>query len=196
MVESPFNKFKEDKIRVMLIDDLDAYDSYYDDLSSAKAVLMENPSSCDPKVLSKVPYSNSYLNDMINQDVQEMQYYEHTHVDDFEDNEIHSGSNIILYSRYLLKNNRDAHEELLVYVSQTCPNSPKPREKLVVVTPINKYKRVRFVEPVTSSSNIPKRTNSLKTKDSNKPLLTSTGLKPTTSASGSKPSGNTNVVPT
>ncbi|GJS08357.1 retrovirus-related pol polyprotein from transposon TNT 1-94 [Tanacetum coccineum] len=76
-------------------------------------------------------------------------------------------------------------------VSQTCPNSPKPSEKLVVVTPMNKDKRVRFAEPVTSSSNIPKQTDSLKTKDSNKPLLTSTGVKPTTSASGSKPSGNT-----
>ncbi|GKE44766.1 UBN2 domain-containing protein [Tanacetum coccineum] len=31
-------------------------------------------------------------------DVQEMQYSEQTHVDDFEDNEIHSGSNIIPYS--------------------------------------------------------------------------------------------------
>ncbi|GKB57450.1 hypothetical protein Tco_0913636 [Tanacetum coccineum] len=114
-----------------------------------------------------------------------------------------------------LKNNRDAHEvyidktieytdtlrgfierasrklDLLVYVSQTCPNSPKPSEKLVAVTLINKDKRVRFTEPVTSLSNIPKQTNSLKTKDSNKPLLTSTGVKPTTSASGSKPSGNT-----
>ncbi|GJS86472.1 retrovirus-related pol polyprotein from transposon TNT 1-94 [Tanacetum coccineum] len=90
-----------------------------------------------------------------------------------------------------LKNNRDAHEELLVYVSQTCPNSPKPSEKLVAVTPMNKDKRVRFAEPVTSSSNIPKQTDSIKTKDSNKPLSTSTGVKPTTSASGSKPSGNT-----
>ncbi|GKC73323.1 hypothetical protein Tco_1119206, partial [Tanacetum coccineum] len=56
---------------------------------------------------------------------------------------------------------------------------------------MNKDKRVRFVEPVTSLSNIPKQTNSLKTKDSNKPLLTSTGVKPTTSARRSKPSGNT-----
>ncbi|GJR43131.1 retrovirus-related pol polyprotein from transposon TNT 1-94 [Tanacetum coccineum] len=82
-------------------------------------------------------------------------------------------------------------QELLVYVSQTCPNSPKPSEKLVAVTPMNKDKRVRFAEPVTSSSNIPKQNDSLKTKDSNKPLLTSTGVKPTTSASGSKPSCNT-----
>ncbi|GJT43623.1 hypothetical protein Tco_0952338 [Tanacetum coccineum] len=41
-------------------------------------------------------------------------------------------------------------QELLVYVSQTCPNSPKPSEKLVAVTSMNKDKRVRFVEPVTS----------------------------------------------
>nr|GEV74086.1 hypothetical protein [Tanacetum cinerariifolium] len=81
-----------------------------------------------------------------------------------------------------LKNNRDAHE--------TCPNSPKPSEKLVVVTLINKDKRVRFIKPVTSLNNSPKQTDSLKTKVSNKPLLTSIGVKPTTSDSGSKPSGN------
>ncbi|GKB74601.1 retrovirus-related pol polyprotein from transposon TNT 1-94 [Tanacetum coccineum] len=82
-------------------------------------------------------------------------------------------------------------QELLVYVSHTRPNSPKPSEKLVAVTPMNKDKRVRFAEPVTSSYNIPKQTDSVKTKNSNKPLLTSTGVKPTTSASGSKPLGNT-----
>ncbi|GKC57664.1 retrovirus-related pol polyprotein from transposon TNT 1-94 [Tanacetum coccineum] len=65
-------------------DDLDAYDSDYDDLSSAKAVLMANLLSCDLKVLSEVPYFDSYPNDMINQDVQEMQYSEQIHVDDFE----------------------------------------------------------------------------------------------------------------
>ncbi|GKA26501.1 hypothetical protein Tco_0712610 [Tanacetum coccineum] len=90
-----------------------------------------------------------------------------------------------------LKNNMNAHEKMLVYASQTCPNSPKPSEKLVDVTPINKNKRVRFAKPVTSSNNIPKQTDSLKTKNSNKPLLTSTGVKPTPSARGSKPSGNT-----
>ncbi|GKA53326.1 hypothetical protein Tco_0746641 [Tanacetum coccineum] len=79
-------------------EDLDAYDSDYDDLSSAKAVLMANLSSCDSDVLSKVPYSDSYPNDMINQDVQEMQYSEQTHIDDYPDNEINSDSNIIPYS--------------------------------------------------------------------------------------------------
>nr|GEW68610.1 hypothetical protein [Tanacetum cinerariifolium] len=64
-------------------------------------------------------------------------------------------------------------QELLVCVSQTCPSSLQPSGKLVVVTPIHKDKRVRFTKPVTSSSNIPKQSDSLKSKDSNKTLLTS-----------------------
>ncbi|GKD22536.1 hypothetical protein Tco_1224239 [Tanacetum coccineum] len=84
-----------------------------------------------------------------------------------------------------LKNNRDVHEELLVYTSKTCPDSPKLNEKLVPVTPMNKDKRVRFTDPLTSSS------NTQITKDSNKHMLHSTGVKCSTHASGSKPSGNT-----
>ncbi|GJX34763.1 copia protein [Tanacetum coccineum] len=98
-------------------EDLDSYDLDCDYLSSAKAVLMENLSSCDPKVLYEVPYSNSYLNDMINQDVQEMQYSEQTHVDDFQDNEIHSDSNIIPYSQYL-QESQDA------VIQDTNPSAP------------------------------------------------------------------------
>ncbi|GJW00609.1 retrovirus-related pol polyprotein from transposon TNT 1-94 [Tanacetum coccineum] len=64
-------------------------------------------------------------------------------------------------------------------------------EKLVAVTPMNKVKKVTFSEPITSSSNILKQTDSLKTKYSYKSLLPSTGVNFTTSASGSKPSGNT-----
>nr|GEW42862.1 hypothetical protein [Tanacetum cinerariifolium] len=74
-------------------------------------------------------------------------------------------------------------QKLLVYVSKTCPSLTKPCEKLVVVTPMNMDKKVRFVEPVTYSSNIPKQTDSLRTKDSNKPFLTSTEVNTTTSAS-------------
>ncbi|GJX35933.1 retrovirus-related pol polyprotein from transposon TNT 1-94 [Tanacetum coccineum] len=69
----------------------------------------------DPEVLSKVPYSNSYPNDMINQDVQEMQYSEQTHVDDFKDNKIHSGSNIIPYSQYL-QESQYAFKYAMIYV--------------------------------------------------------------------------------
>nr|GEY36516.1 hypothetical protein [Tanacetum cinerariifolium] len=73
--------------------DLDAYDSDYDDISSAKVALMENLSSCISDVLSEVPYCGTYLNDMINQDVQEMPYSEQTHIVDFPDNEITSDVN-------------------------------------------------------------------------------------------------------
>ncbi|GJS42096.1 retrovirus-related pol polyprotein from transposon TNT 1-94 [Tanacetum coccineum] len=37
-----------------------------------------------------------------------------------------------------------SRNELLVYVSKTCPSLTKPTEKLVVVTPMNKDKKVRF----------------------------------------------------
>ncbi|GJX77145.1 hypothetical protein Tco_0323956 [Tanacetum coccineum] len=49
-----------------MTEDLDAYDSDCDDISSAKAVLMVNLSSCDSEVLFEVPYSDTYPNDMIN----------------------------------------------------------------------------------------------------------------------------------
>ncbi|GJU45278.1 hypothetical protein Tco_1202544 [Tanacetum coccineum] len=98
--------------------DLDAYDSDCDDLSSAKAVLMANLSSCDPEVLSEVPYSDSYPNDMINQDVQEMQYSEQTHIDDFQDNEIHSDSNIIPYSQYL----QESQDAVIQDTNSSAPN--------------------------------------------------------------------------
>ncbi|GJZ26555.1 retrovirus-related pol polyprotein from transposon TNT 1-94 [Tanacetum coccineum] len=45
---------------------------------------------------------------------------------------------------------------------------------------LRKLKGKIFAKPVTSSNNIPKQTDSLKTKDSNKPLLTSTGVIPIT----------------
>ncbi|GJW36149.1 hypothetical protein Tco_0059069 [Tanacetum coccineum] len=82
-------------------EDLDAYDSDYDAISLAKAVLMANLSICDSNVLSEVPYSDTYLNDIINQDVQEMLYSEQIHIVDFPDNKITSDSNIIPYSQYL-----------------------------------------------------------------------------------------------
>ncbi|GKE24350.1 hypothetical protein Tco_1435862, partial [Tanacetum coccineum] len=84
-------------------DDLDAYDSDYDDFSTAKAVLMANLSSYGSDVLSEVPYSKNTPNDMLNQSVQEMQYSEQTHLVNYPENEIKSDSNIIPCSQYLLK---------------------------------------------------------------------------------------------
>ncbi|GJR18865.1 retrovirus-related pol polyprotein from transposon TNT 1-94 [Tanacetum coccineum] len=82
--------------------------------------------------------------------------------------------------------------ELLVYVRDTCLTANKPSEKLVVVTPMNKVKKVRFLEPLTSSSNVNKQVESSKTPDSNTLVLPSTGLKSSTSASRSLPTGKKN----
>ncbi|GKD54252.1 retrovirus-related pol polyprotein from transposon TNT 1-94 [Tanacetum coccineum] len=66
-------------------------------------------------------------------------------------------------------------QELLVYVQDTCPNAITPSPKKVVVTPMNNVNKVRFAEPLTSSSNI-KQVESSNTSDSNTPMLSSTGV--------------------
>ncbi|GJX85621.1 retrovirus-related pol polyprotein from transposon TNT 1-94 [Tanacetum coccineum] len=80
-------------------------------------------------------------------------------------------------------------QELLVYVRDACPNAINLSAKKVVVTPKNKVNKVRFVEPLTSSSNIIQ-VESSTTSDSNTPVLSPTGLKCSTSNCGSKPTGN------
>ncbi|GJV05284.1 hypothetical protein Tco_1338853 [Tanacetum coccineum] len=44
-------------------------------------------------------------------------------------------------------------QELLVYVSDTCPSSPLKSEKLVAVTPMNKARKVTFAKTSTTSDN-------------------------------------------
>ncbi|GJZ11395.1 reverse transcriptase domain-containing protein [Tanacetum coccineum] len=61
--------------------------------------------------------------------------------------------------------------------------------KKVTVKPMNNVKKVRFAEPLTSSSNI-KQVESSNTLDSNTPVLSSIGVKCSTSNCGSKPPGN------
>ncbi|GJT41218.1 retrovirus-related pol polyprotein from transposon TNT 1-94 [Tanacetum coccineum] len=82
-------------------------------------------------------------------------------------------------------------QELLIIIRQTCPSINNSSDKLVDVTQKNKDKRVRFTEPVTSSGNTNTKTDSSSNLVSNKPMLSSTGVKSYTSASGSQPSGNT-----
>nr|GEU98671.1 copia protein [Tanacetum cinerariifolium] len=77
---------------------LDNYDSDCDDLSNAQAVLMANISNYGPDVISEVPHSETYLNDMENQSGLAMQDFKQSPAVDSTNNEIHSDSNIILYS--------------------------------------------------------------------------------------------------
>nr|GFA53422.1 hypothetical protein [Tanacetum cinerariifolium] len=82
-------------------------------------------------------------------------------------------------------------KELLIIIRQTYPSINNSGDILVVVTPKNKDKRVRFIEPITSSRTTNTQTDSSSHLVSNKPVLSSTRLKPSTSASGSQPLGNT-----
>ncbi|GKE65624.1 hypothetical protein Tco_1519785 [Tanacetum coccineum] len=85
-------------------------------------------------------------------------------------------------------------QELLRYVRDTCPDILKPSDKLVVVTPINKKKTVRFAEPVISSSISQKRLSSSETKTkqtSNNSVSTFTGVSRCTKSSRSKSTDNT-----
>ncbi|GJX39494.1 retrovirus-related pol polyprotein from transposon TNT 1-94 [Tanacetum coccineum] len=101
-----------------------------------------------------------------------------------------------------LLNNKTAHsayikhtqEEVAVLrdlVEHVKANYPldHPLDSALAETPKNKDKRVRFIEPVTSLGNT--KTTSSSSLVSNKPALSSTGVKQSTSASGSQPSGNT-----
>ncbi|GKE04270.1 hypothetical protein Tco_1396288 [Tanacetum coccineum] len=141
MVGSQCNKFRGDKVKVILVlvirvmllvlretmqvdrsrgskwsscfqtiipnnaafqtEDLDTYDSDCDDVSNAKAVLRANISNYGSDVILEVPHSKTYLNNMENQSVHTMHDFEQTPAVDITDNEIHSDSNIILYSQYL-----------------------------------------------------------------------------------------------
>ncbi|GJS32320.1 hypothetical protein Tco_0530702 [Tanacetum coccineum] len=57
-------------------EDLDTYDSNCNDISNAKAVLMANISNYGSEVISDVPHSETYLNDMENQSVHAIQDFE------------------------------------------------------------------------------------------------------------------------
>ncbi|GJV49138.1 hypothetical protein Tco_1439350 [Tanacetum coccineum] len=82
-------------------EDLDTYDSDCDDISNAQVVLMANISNYGSGIISEVPHSETYLNDMVNQGVQATHDFEQPLAVDFSDNEIHSYINIIPYSQYL-----------------------------------------------------------------------------------------------
>nr|GEX90102.1 hypothetical protein [Tanacetum cinerariifolium] len=82
-------------------------------------------------------------------------------------------------------------QELLIIIRQTCPCINNFDDRLMAVTPMNKTKRVRFTEPVTSSGNTNIKIVSSSNGVFNKPMLFSTGVILSTSASGLQPSGNT-----
>ncbi|GJV66826.1 hypothetical protein Tco_1482335, partial [Tanacetum coccineum] len=83
-------------------------------------------------------------------------------------------------------------QELLVYVSDTCPSSPLKSKKLVAVTPMNKARKVTFAKTSTTSDNNTQiQVDVHQTQTTSKPLVPSTNEKCSTNASRSKPQSET-----
>ncbi|GJS97929.1 retrovirus-related pol polyprotein from transposon TNT 1-94 [Tanacetum coccineum] len=92
---------------------------------------------------------------------------------------------------YYLRHTQDQAAILREVIEQEKSQNPlnNALDSALAVTPKNKDKRVRFTKPVTSPGNT--KTTSSSNLVSNKPMLSSTGVKPSKSASGSQPSRNT-----
>nr|GEY17828.1 hypothetical protein [Tanacetum cinerariifolium] len=82
-------------------------------------------------------------------------------------------------------------QELLIILKQTCPCINDLGTKLMVVTPKNNEKKIKFTEHIPSSGNTPIKRTSSKNIVSNTPVLSSTGVNLLSSDSGSQPQGNT-----
>ncbi|GJY39702.1 hypothetical protein Tco_0426066 [Tanacetum coccineum] len=82
-------------------------------------------------------------------------------------------------------------QELLEYVIGTCLKDFNKRDRKIATTPLNRKKRVTFVEPgETSTNNSQTHVEQQTPKKTNEPMIPSTGVKDATTASGSKPRKN------
>ncbi|GKB88217.1 integrase, catalytic region, zinc finger, CCHC-type containing protein [Tanacetum coccineum] len=83
-------------------------------------------------------------------------------------------------------------QELLVYVSATCPSTKHVSDKLVAATPMNRTRKVRFAKLCeTSNDNTYKQVKLQEKQTTNNSMLPSIGVSCSTKASGSKPRINT-----
>ncbi|GJR52467.1 retrovirus-related pol polyprotein from transposon TNT 1-94 [Tanacetum coccineum] len=93
-------------------DDLDAYDSNYDELNSAKVALMANLSHYGSDALAEVHNPDNVDTNIINQVVQAMPSFEQSNVVSHSETEITSDSNIIPYSQYINLDNKCVNDTL------------------------------------------------------------------------------------
>ncbi|GKC37760.1 hypothetical protein Tco_1050144, partial [Tanacetum coccineum] len=83
-------------------------------------------------------------------------------------------------------------QELLVHVNQTCPSTKPVSNKLVVVTPINRTRKVRFAESNdTSTDKTQKQVQPQEKHTTNNSMSPSIRVSSSTKACGSKPRSNT-----
>ncbi|GJY44871.1 hypothetical protein Tco_0433084 [Tanacetum coccineum] len=93
-------------------DDLDAFDSDCDEAPSANAVLMAKLSVYDSNVLYEVPNYDTYQdNNVIDQSVQEMYYFEQPVFVDDSNVDITSDNNVISYDHYMKENESEVVQD-------------------------------------------------------------------------------------
>nr|GEZ54133.1 integrase, catalytic region, zinc finger, CCHC-type, peptidase aspartic, catalytic [Tanacetum cinerariifolium] len=128
--------------------DLDTYDYDCDDISNANVVLMANISNYGSYVVSEVPHSETYLNDMENQSVLAMHDFEQPPAVDFTDNEIHSDSNIIQIID-IAAQTPSAHTIVPgMFKLDLEPLAPRNIKNKVEAQPRNVNKKNRIVKPI------------------------------------------------
>nr|GEV82912.1 retrovirus-related Pol polyprotein from transposon TNT 1-94 [Tanacetum cinerariifolium] len=185
--------------------DPDTYDSDYDEINSAKVALMVNLSHYGFDDLDEVHNQDNVTHNVINQNVQtdlsaEQVFWSQNSVNSEELNlstrptqvEVPKElPKVSMVNTSLEKLKRHLVSFDVIVKKRTTVIAIIEGDKLMAMTPMNKTKKVRFTEPVTSSGNKPIKTLSLSNVVSNKPMLSSTGVTLPTSASGSQPSGNT-----
>ncbi|GJT53483.1 retrovirus-related pol polyprotein from transposon TNT 1-94 [Tanacetum coccineum] len=189
--------------------DLDAYDSDCDDISSAKAFLIANLSSKNVSdnnvivnnvcVIAPIMFKLvlEHLSHRLKNNREAYEDYlqktkEHTNTlrEIVEQARKHNPSDP--YLDYACKFTIRV-KELFVYVFETCPISQVERKKLVAVTPMNKTIKVRSQEPKESTSTTQKQAAPQPKQTTNKPFLSSTGVIPSTSSSRSHSKNNTRI---
>ncbi|GJX09035.1 hypothetical protein Tco_0198894 [Tanacetum coccineum] len=89
-------------------DDLDAYDSDFDELNTTKVALKANLSHYGLDALDEVHNPDNVDNNMINQSVQVISSSEQSNVVNYLETKITSDSNIIPYSQYLIESQQIA----------------------------------------------------------------------------------------
>ncbi|GJW24934.1 retrovirus-related pol polyprotein from transposon TNT 1-94 [Tanacetum coccineum] len=119
-------------------DDLDAYESDCDDITTAKVALMANLSRYGSDVLSEVPNPDNTHNAMLNQSMQEMQYFVHSDYVEHPENEITSDSNIIPYSQYLIESQNPVVQDTNSFAQQNAMLLSVIEQMSIKVTDINK----------------------------------------------------------
>ncbi|GJR55771.1 hypothetical protein Tco_1406292 [Tanacetum coccineum] len=156
------------------VDDLDAYDSDCDEISTAKAVLMANLSSYESDVLSEVPHSENTHNDMLNQSVQEMTHSEQTYLVNYLKNEITSNNNIIPYSQYLLETQHVAAQYINSSAQQDAMILSVFKQLSNQVTNYNKVNKDNLIANESLSAKLERYKKNAQFVDFEKELLTET----------------------